>query len=162
MEQWRTSRPRRSRIPDELWAAAAALSCRDGVSRTAAALHPDRGKLKRQMARETAARKKSPAFVELMAPACCGEVSRANHVAGVNCGTSAFLITHHSGKTSLQSVAQLFGGRLNDRSVGRMSRWRSPRETSFTSRVLLFRSGVSRKSDARPWLLLARFIVEIR
>ena len=41
LEQWRQSRPKRSPIPDELWAAAALLARRDGVNRTAAALRLD-------------------------------------------------------------------------------------------------------------------------
>ncbi len=46
-EQWRNSRPRTTRIPRELWAAAIELARRDGVNRTAQALHLDGGKLKR-------------------------------------------------------------------------------------------------------------------
>jgi hypothetical protein len=66
LEQWRQSRSKRGRIPDELWAAAAGLARRDGVTRTAAALHLDGGKLKRKMgARKARAMKRPPAFVEL-------------------------------------------------------------------------------------------------
>jgi len=97
---------------------------------------------------------------QTMLLACIADTSAEHLFAGFF--FPAFLITHHSGKTSLQRVSQLFGERLNDRSVGRRSRWPSARETSTTSRVPLFRSGISRESDACPWLLLARFIVEIR
>jgi hypothetical protein len=51
-----------------LWAAAIQLARRDGVSRTAAALHLDGGKLKRRM-REGAGDTAAPAaFVELVSP----------------------------------------------------------------------------------------------
>ena len=48
-EQWRQARQGKAPIPDELWAAAAAVASRDGINRTAAALHLDVGKLKRRM-----------------------------------------------------------------------------------------------------------------
>jgi hypothetical protein len=51
-----------------LWAAAAAVARRDGINRTAAALHLDGGKLKRRMAAAAKAasrRDRPPAFVEL-------------------------------------------------------------------------------------------------
>jgi hypothetical protein len=53
-----------------LWSAAIELACKDGVNRTAAALHLDGGKLKRRMVEAGAIVQKpvSPAFVELMAP----------------------------------------------------------------------------------------------
>lgn len=68
-EQWRQTRQGRARIPDELWAAAAAVARRDGVNRTAAALNLDGGKLKRQMAVSNSGPRKTPppAFVELLA-----------------------------------------------------------------------------------------------
>jgi len=68
-ERWRQTREGKARIPDELWSAAAAVARRDGVSRTAAALHLDGGKLKRWMAAADSRLRKAapPAFVELMA-----------------------------------------------------------------------------------------------
>lgn len=68
-EQWRQTRQGKARIPDELWAAAVALARRDGVNRTAAALHLDGGKLKRQMleARTAPGHTAPSAFVEFMA-----------------------------------------------------------------------------------------------
>jgi hypothetical protein len=68
-EQWRQTRQGRAPIPNELWAAAATVARRDGVNRTAAALHLDGGKLKRQMAVSNAGRRRTPppAFVELWA-----------------------------------------------------------------------------------------------
>ena len=48
-EQWRQTRQGRARIPEELWAAAVGLARRNGVNRTAAALHLDGGKLKREL-----------------------------------------------------------------------------------------------------------------
>jgi len=38
-EQWRQNRQGRARVPDELWAGAIEVARRDGVNRTAAALH---------------------------------------------------------------------------------------------------------------------------
>jgi len=49
LEDWRRNRTGRAEIPDELWLAAAEVARRDGVNRTAAALHLDGGKLKRRM-----------------------------------------------------------------------------------------------------------------
>ena len=85
LEQWRQSRPKRAPIPDELWAAAAALARRDGVNRTAAALRLDGGKLKRKMGTSVAsARKTPPAFVELMAAGTSGGSEYTFELEGVN------------------------------------------------------------------------------
>lgn len=67
--QWRQTRQGKARIPDELWSAAVDVARRDGVNRTAAALHLDGGKLKRMMMTSHARRSKTlpPAFVELIA-----------------------------------------------------------------------------------------------
>jgi hypothetical protein len=68
-EQWRQTRQGRVRIPDELWSAATQLARRDGVHRTATALHLDGGKLKRRMvaSQTVPSRPMPPTFVELMA-----------------------------------------------------------------------------------------------
>ena len=68
-EQWRQTRQRKARIPDELWTAAIEVAGRDGVNQTAAALHLDGGKLKRLMVASNPVSRKAlaPAFVELMA-----------------------------------------------------------------------------------------------
>lgn len=73
-EQWRQNRQGKARIPDELWSAAMAVARRDGISRTAAALHLDGGKLKRLMmaAGIKADQAIPPAFVELVAPRPAG------------------------------------------------------------------------------------------
>jgi 2-hydroxychromene-2-carboxylate isomerase len=73
-EQWRQTRQGRARIPDRLWAAAAALARRDGVNKTAAALRLDGGKLKRRMAAPDARSGKAapPAFVEFVASGADG------------------------------------------------------------------------------------------
>jgi len=67
-EQWRRARQGKARIPDELWSAAIELARREGVHRTATALHLDGGKLKRRMvASDWRPRKATPpAFVELL------------------------------------------------------------------------------------------------
>jgi hypothetical protein len=68
--QWRKRRQGKAAIPDELWAAAAAVARRDGVNRTATALHLDGAKLKRRMRSSDSVSSQAmrPAFVELMAP----------------------------------------------------------------------------------------------
>ena len=74
-EQWRQSRQGKVPIPDELWAAASAVARRDGVNRTAAALHLDGGKLKRRMGATADAmsrKARPPAFVELTSLAGSG------------------------------------------------------------------------------------------
>jgi hypothetical protein len=73
-EQWRQTRQGKSRIPDELWSAAVAVARRDGVNRTAAALHLDGGKLKRHRAASELVSRKAvpPGFVELMTSGSAG------------------------------------------------------------------------------------------
>ena len=63
--QWRKRRQGKAVIPDELWAAAAEVARRDGVNRTATALHLDGGKLKRRMLSSDSASSQAmrPAFV---------------------------------------------------------------------------------------------------
>lgn len=67
-EQWRQTRQGKARIPEKLWAAAVEVARRDGVNRTAAALHLDGGKLKRRMLAGSPVPRKAmpPAFVELL------------------------------------------------------------------------------------------------
>jgi hypothetical protein len=67
-EDWRRNRKGRAAIPDELWLAAIEVARRDGVNRTAAALHLDGGKLKRRMvaADSASVEVRPPAFVELL------------------------------------------------------------------------------------------------
>ena len=69
-ENWRQTRKGKARIPDELWSAAVEAARRDGVNKTAAALHLDGGKLKRQMMATGPVPDKAvpPAFVEMMVP----------------------------------------------------------------------------------------------
>jgi hypothetical protein len=73
-EQWRRTRtPRRSPIPDALWAAAVAVGRRHGLYATSRALRLDYTALKKRMpaARDRAAAPASPTFVELT-PASLG------------------------------------------------------------------------------------------
>ena len=67
-EAWRQNRQGKSPIPDELWSAAVELARRDGINRTAAALHLDGGKLKRLMGAKATSGKTVPTFVELLTP----------------------------------------------------------------------------------------------
>jgi hypothetical protein len=73
-ENWRQTRKVKARIPDELWSAAAEVARRDGINRTAAALHLDGGKLKRRMTATGSTPDKTmpPAFVEMMVPRAAG------------------------------------------------------------------------------------------
>ena len=74
-EQWRQTREGKARIPDELWSAAAEVARRDGVNRTAAALHLDGGKLKRRLVASNSSSSTGapPAFVELMTSGTSGQ-----------------------------------------------------------------------------------------
>src|SRR3954471_14866003 len=47
--EWKRTRAKKARIPDELWDAAVAVARRNGVNRTAQTLHLDGGKLMRRM-----------------------------------------------------------------------------------------------------------------
>ena len=102
LEQWRQSRPKRAPIPDELWAAAAALARRDGVNRTAAALRLDGGKLRRKMGTSAApARKAPPAFVELKA---AGTSSRSEYTFELDGGNGKLRI-HCQGTSATELTA---------------------------------------------------------
>jgi hypothetical protein len=71
-EQWRSSRSRKSPIPDELWTLAINAARQQGVNRTAQQLRLDAGKLKRLLVAADQRRSKAPRqprFVELTAPA---------------------------------------------------------------------------------------------
>ena len=70
LEEWRQSGKKGVAIPDKLWSAAIAVARRDGVTRTATALHLDGGKLKRLMKAADGVEKKTtaPSFMELIAP----------------------------------------------------------------------------------------------
>ena len=74
-EDWRRNRKGRAAIPDELWLAAVQVARREGVNRTAAALHLDGGKLKRRMvaADSASSEVKPPAFVELLSTDSTGQ-----------------------------------------------------------------------------------------
>ena len=85
-EQWRQTREGKAHIPEELWSAAIAVARRDGVNRTAAALHLDGGKLKRRMvaAGAVAGEASPPAFVEFMAAATTGPAEYTIELEGRN------------------------------------------------------------------------------
>lgn len=69
-EEWRRDRKGKAPIPDELWAAAAEVARREGVSRTSTELRVEWNHLKRRMAAAdcTSSKLKPPRFVELVAP----------------------------------------------------------------------------------------------
>jgi len=85
-EPWRETRQGKARIPDELWSAAIEVARREGVNRTAAALHLDGGKLKRRMvaAGAVAGKAAPPAFVEFMAAATTGQAEYTIELEGRN------------------------------------------------------------------------------
>ena len=68
-ERWRASRRGRTRIPDTLWASAALVADRFGISRTAQVLRVNPNRLKRRLAQKLAANvpklEGEPRFVEL-------------------------------------------------------------------------------------------------
>ncbi len=70
LEEWRQSRQKGAAIPDELWSGAIEVARREGVTRTATALHLDGGKLKRLMMAADGVEKRTtrPSFMELIAP----------------------------------------------------------------------------------------------
>ena len=71
-EEWRSSRSRKSPIPDELWTLAIDAARQQGVNRAAQQLRLDAGKLKRLLVAAGPRRPKAPRqprFVELIAPA---------------------------------------------------------------------------------------------
>jgi hypothetical protein len=69
-EEWRRNRKGKAPIPDELWAAAAEVGRREGVSRASTELRVEWNHLKRRMAAGSrTSSKPAPArFVELVAP----------------------------------------------------------------------------------------------
>jgi len=69
-EEWRRNRRGKAPIPDELWAAAAEVARKEGVSRTSTKLRVEWNHLKRRMAAAsgTASKPALPRFVELVAP----------------------------------------------------------------------------------------------
>lgn len=69
-DEWRRNRKGKASIPDELWAAAAEVAQREGVSRTSTELHVEWNHLKRRMAAAggTSSKPSPPRFVELVAP----------------------------------------------------------------------------------------------
>src|SRR5512133_2443322 len=71
-EEWRSSRSRKSPIPDALWKLAIDAARQQGVNRAAQQLRLDAGKLKRLLVAADPWRPKAPRqprFVELIAPA---------------------------------------------------------------------------------------------
>ena len=71
-EEWRQTRRGRSRIPDELWAAAGELARKHGVNRISRVLRLEFNHLKRMSESggqiSTARAEKTPAFLELVNP----------------------------------------------------------------------------------------------
>jgi hypothetical protein len=69
-EEWRRDRKGKAPIPDELWAAAAEVARKEGVSRTSTELRVEWNRLKRRMAvaERTFSKPAPPKFVELVAP----------------------------------------------------------------------------------------------
>ena len=70
LEQFRSTQPRRTKLPESLWQAAVELARQHGVYPVAHPLRLDYTRLKRRLDGSPGARRKSakPAFVELIAP----------------------------------------------------------------------------------------------
>jgi hypothetical protein len=70
LEQFRSTRPPRTKLPESLWQAAAALARQHGVYPVAHPLRLDYTRLKERLGGSPAIRRKAakPAFVELVAP----------------------------------------------------------------------------------------------
>jgi len=69
LEEWRNAHARRSRLPEELWAAAVELARQHGLFRTAHTLRLDYTNLKKRVQTEPGMRAMAPAaFMELVAP----------------------------------------------------------------------------------------------
>ena len=69
--EWRRTRAKKARIPEELWDAAVAVARRNGVNRTAQTLHLDGGKLMRRMVAAGSESERKPedaptAFIEFV------------------------------------------------------------------------------------------------
>jgi len=101
-EQWRRTREGKARIPDELWSAAVEVARRDGINRTAAALHLDGGKLKRRvMASDSVpSTGASRAFVELLTS---GSASQPEYTLELE-GRNGKLRIHCKGATAADLV----------------------------------------------------------
>ena len=69
LEEWRNAHARRSRLPEELWAAAVDLARQHGLFRTAHTLRLDYTNLKKRVQTAPGMRAMAPAaFMELVAP----------------------------------------------------------------------------------------------
>jgi len=70
LEQFRSTQPRRTKLPESLWQAAVALARQHGVYPVAHPLRLDYTRLKKRLGGAPALRRKAnkPAFVELVAP----------------------------------------------------------------------------------------------
>jgi len=68
VEEWRSTHPPRSRLPEALWAAATEMAQRHGLHRAAKALRMDYMRLKKRLPAGEQPRQMPPAFLELLAP----------------------------------------------------------------------------------------------
>jgi hypothetical protein len=80
-EQWRSEQPKRSRLPEDLWALAVDMGRQFGISRTAKALRLDHHKLKAKSQASQAQVSESMAFLELQpqrgSVACTLDIQRS-------------------------------------------------------------------------------------
>ena len=72
LEQFRSTQPGRTKLPESLWQAAVELARQHGVDRVAHPLRLDCTRLKKRLSGSPTIRRKAtkPAFVELVAPSC--------------------------------------------------------------------------------------------
>jgi hypothetical protein len=74
LEQWRATRPRRSRVPEDLWTSAVEVARQIGVSRAASILRLNYCLLKRrvEISGEIQPAREAAEFMELLGPAAGG------------------------------------------------------------------------------------------
>lgn len=105
---WRSSRSKKGRIPDELWAAAVEVARRDGVNRTAQALHLDGGKLMRRLVAagddDKQGQEAAPAtFVEFVSTSAGDRIDCVVEAESAHAGA----VRIHLKSVTIQDVAQL-------------------------------------------------------
>ena len=83
--EWRRTRAKKARIPDELWDAAVELARRNGVNRTAQVLHLDGGKLMRRLVAGGQEPCREPEPKRQDAPAAFIELVSSQHDIRVEC-----------------------------------------------------------------------------
>lgn len=114
LNSWRQSQPQRTRLPDELWRAAAALAATHGVSFVAGHLRLEYNKLRRKL--ESSSPPPAPmssaaapnGFVELPAPDWPGLTDRACTVEFYDGGSEKMTVQMAGEASALVALAEAF------------------------------------------------------